>query len=961
VSSPRAKLGTGAFEAINARFIDTLPVAACVCDRDGRLVHVNPRAVTVWGREASPADRFSGAYRLRHRDGSPMPHDQSPMAEVLRTGETLQDVEYIVEQPGGTQLTVRATVVPLTAAGGERIGAINTFQDITLQKRAFTDRAQLAAIVDSSDDAVVGKTLDGVITSWNSGASRIFGYSAEEAVGQHISFIIPPDRLAEEEHVLAELRRGRRIDHFETVRRAKDGRLLNISLTVSPIRDDAGRIVGASKVARDITDQTRAGQAIATSQQRYRRIFEATGVSIWDDDFSLVKRELDWLRAAGVEDFAAYFDARPEVVERLVRLVQVVDVNQATLEMFEAPSREALLGALPAIRDANTRAVFTRQLVAIAKGETRFQAELALRTLAGARLDVQLNVTFPAPHESFESVLISLTDITRRKQFEEELKQQVQVRETLARVGASLAAELDSDRLVQAVTDTATALTSAEFGALFYNVTNDAGESSQRFTVSGASREALEGFPALTTTLGGPAFRSDGVVRIDDVREDERFGDLRVRSYLAVPVISRAGEVLGGLFFGHSRPGVFEARHEQLAAGIASWAGLALDNAGLYRTAQVANRTKDEFLATLSHELRTPLNAVLGWSHMLSTGTLPSDLQRRAFEAIERNARAQAQLVDDLLDVSRIVSGRLSLTMSDVDLTAVVHSAIDTVRPAAAAKGVELEIADQPPGRPIVAGDADRLRQVYWNLLSNAVKFTPRGGRIRVKVCVRDQAVEVIVADTGQGIPPEFLGHVFERFRQADSTASRRHGGLGLGLAIVRHLTEAHGGTVQAASPGDGRGATFTVRLPLRAMAARAEARAAPTPTSTSLGGLSLLVVDDEPDAREFLRLLLEAHGARVATAGSAGEALEILLHQSVDALLADLGMPDQDGFSLIAAVRELRPGGTLPPAIAVTAYAGIRERDRAMAAGYGWHVTKPVDADQLVSVVAAATNRADR
>jgi PAS domain S-box-containing protein len=856
---------------------------------------------------------------------------------------------------------VRATVVPLTAAGGERIGAINTFQDITLQKRAFTDRAQLAAIVDSSDDAVVGKTLDGVITSWNSGASRIFGYSAEEAVGQHISFIIPPDRLAEEEHVLAELRRGRRIDHFETVRRAKDGRLLNISLTVSPIRDDAGRIVGASKVARDITDQTRAGQAIATSQQRYRRIFEATGVSIWDDDFSLVKRELDWLRAAGVEDFAAYFDARPEVVERLVRLVQVVDVNQATLEMFEAPSREALLGALPAIRDANTRAVFTRQLVAIAKGETRFQAELALRTLAGARLDVQLNVTFPAPHESFESVLISLTDITRRKQFEEELKQQVQVRETLARVGASLAAELDSDRLVQAVTDTATALTSAEFGALFYNVTNDAGESSQRFTVSGASREALEGFPALTTTLGGPAFRSDGVVRIDDVREDERFGDLRVRSYLAVPVISRAGEVLGGLFFGHSRPGVFEARHEQLAAGIASWAGLALDNAGLYRTAQVANRTKDEFLATLSHELRTPLNAVLGWSHMLSTGTLPSDLQRRAFEAIERNARAQAQLVDDLLDVSRIVSGRLSLTMSDVDLTAVVHSAIDTVRPAAAAKGVELEIADQPPGRPIVAGDADRLRQVYWNLLSNAVKFTPRGGRIRVKVCVRDQAVEVVVADTGQGIPPEFLGHVFERFRQADSTASRRHGGLGLGLAIVRHLTEAHGGTVQAASPGDGRGATFTVRLPLRAMAARAEARAAPTPTSTSLGGLSLLVVDDEPDAREFLRLLLEAHGARVATAGSAGEALEILLHQSVDALLADLGMPDQDGFSLIAAVRELRPGGTLPPAIAVTAYAGIRERDRAMAAGYGWHVTKPVDADQLVSVVAAATNRADR
>jgi signal transduction histidine kinase/ActR/RegA family two-component response regulator len=439
-------------------------------------------------------------------------------------------------------------------------------------------------------------------------------------------------------------------------------------------------------------------------------------------------------------------------------------------------------------------------------------------------------------------------------------------------------------------------------------------------------------------------------------------GHLPVRSYLAVPVKSRSGEVLGGLFFGHSRAGVFVATHEQLVAGIASWAGLALDNAGLYRQAQIANRTKDEFLATLSHELRTPLNAVLGWSHMLRTGTLPLELQRRAYDAIERNARAQAQLVDDLLDVSRIVSGRLSLSMSDIDLTVVVQSAIDTVRPTIAAKGLELEVAEPPVLRPIVGGDADRLRQVFWNLLSNAVKFTPRGGRILVRIGVRDQVAEVVVEDSGQGIAPGFLAHVFERFRQADSTASRRHGGLGLGLAIVRHLVEAHGGAVAAASPGEGQGAVFTVRLPVRSLTDRVEAPPPRADTGRELIGLVVLVVDDEADAREFMRTLLESHGARVVVAASAGEALDVIVRRPVDVLLADLGMPEQDGYALIAAVRELkRPGDPMLPAVAVTAYAGARERDRALAAGYGWHVTKPVDADELVRVIATATGRPAR
>jgi signal transduction histidine kinase len=295
-------------------------------------------------------------------------------------------------------------------------------------------------------------------------------------------------------------------------------------------------------------------------------------------------------------------------------------------------------------------------------------------------------------------------------------------------------------------------------------------------------------------------------------------GRLPVRSYLALPVRSRSGQVLGGLFFGHSQPGRFQQRHEQLAVGMASSAAVALDNARLYKEAQDANRLKDEFLATLSHELRTPLNAMLGWAHMLRSMTLPPETVSRALESLERNARAQAQLVEDLLDVSRIVSGKLQINSGEVDLARVVLEAVESVRPALVAKRLDLQLSVPPELGAIVKGDADRLRQVVWNLLSNATKFTPSGGQVAVSVRTVDGQAEVSVRDTGVGIPRQFLRHVFERFRQAESTASRRHGGLGLGLAIVRHLTEAHGGTVDVESAGEGQGATFTVRLPVVAI-----------------------------------------------------------------------------------------------------------------------------------------------
>jgi signal transduction histidine kinase len=374
---------------------------------------------------------------------------------------------------------------------------------------------------------------------------------------------------------------------------------------------------------------------------------------------------------------------------------------------------------------------------------------------------------------------------------------------------------------------------------------------------------------------------------------------------------------------------------------------------------QQTNRLKDEFLATLSHELRTPLNAVLGWTHMIRTGTLPKDMQARAFDSLERNARAQAQLVDDLLDVSRIVSGKLQIAHDRVDVKEVLALALDTIQPTAINKGVKLKFVAAGARRghtpAIVTGDADRLRQVAWNLLSNAVKFTPRGGSVRVELTCDRSHAEIVVRDSGQGIEPDFLPYVFDRFRQADGTAARRHGGLGLGLAIVRHLTEAHGGTATAASEGLNRGAVFTLRLPLAAAASHARKPRGERRTTALLERSRVLVVDDEEDARDLLRAVLERAGAAVETAMSAGEALHRLQRERFDLLLADIAMPDQDGLALIRALRALPGGPRDMPAIAVTAYASVREREVALEAGYGWHLPKPVEAEQLIATVAAA------
>jgi PAS domain S-box-containing protein len=764
---------------------DLGPVAVYSCDASGVIQEYNRKAVELWGCEPALGDtdkRFCGSFKLFRPDGVFMPHDECPMAEVVAgTLPEVRDAEVLIERPDGSRITVVVNIQPVTSERGEVIGAINCFYDVTSRKqteealrtreaelalvisqtpfmltrcsrdlryqfvsptfaemmgcqpadivgrsiveimgeeafeairphvetvlqgtpvefecdipstkpgrrsvramnRPDTDergrvrgwiasmldisdrkpideaRALLASIVDSSDDAIISKNLDGIITSWNASAERLFGYAAAEVIGRSITVIIPPERLNEETEIIRRLRQGQTIDHFETQRLTKDGRLVPIALTVSPVRNRQGVVVGASKIARDISYRIRADE-----------------------------------------------------------------------------ERARLL--------ANEQA----------------------------------------------------------------------------------------------------------------------------------------------------------------------------------------------------------ARAE----------------------AEAANRGKDEFLATVSHELRTPLNAILGWATMLEQAAPPDGRMARGLQSIHRNTRTLAQLVDDLLDVSRMISGKMRLDLVPMDLGDVIDAAAEAVLPAASAKDIAVNVVVDPAARSMV-GDPIRLQQAVWNLLSNAVKFTPAGGRVDIGTRVDGGEIELAVSDSGIGIDATFLPYVFDRFRQADASSTRAQTGLGLGLAIVRHLVELHGGTVRAESDGRNAGTRFAIRLPRRyvpfiALDSRKPATppvAARAAAGPRLDGLRILIVDDDRESCEMMLEALQSYGASIRATASASDAVDALSDFTPDLVLSDIAMPGRNGYAVLSEVRalEVTLGRHLPVA-AVTAYAHPADRERAIAAGFDDYLAKPVDPAALASAVAALTS----
>jgi PAS domain S-box-containing protein len=594
------------------------------------------------------------------------------------------------------------------------------------------------------------------------------------------------------------------------------------------------------------------------------------------------------------------------------------------------------------------------------------------------------------------------TDVDQVKRAEQALRDESHVLELLNSTGSALASTRDLRSLLQVAADAAAGVAGARHGAFLYHGRdgND-GKLFSLYTVSGASTAEFEPFgEAGPNALFGPGLASGDmagqeVMRADDITRDPRFdgapaGHPAVRSYLSVPVVAHSGEVLGTMFFGHPEPGVFTERTERIVRGIAAQAAVAIDNARLYEAAQRAaeerkvllenerlarldaertSQMKDEFLATLSHELRTPLSAILGWAQVLRRGSRDQNDLNRGLQTIERNARAQAQLIEDLLDMSRITSGTVLLDMQTVAPASFIDAAVETVRPAADAKNIRIEkhYVDDPG---IVAGDPARLQQVVWNLLSNAIKFTPRDGLVDITLARNEAGVSITVRDNGVGIRPEFITHVFERFRQADASMTRRHGGLGLGLAIVKQLIEQHGGTVRADSPGEGRGASFTIELPLTKQQPAPgrplrTATVLPNPstpemTVRDLGGVDVLVVDDDRDARELIKRILSDCGATVHIAASAREAFARFREVPPQLLISDLGMPEVDGFELLDWVRKLpKDQGGQVPAIALTAFARSEDRLRALEAGFSAHISKPVEPSELIATVASVVGPA--
>jgi PAS domain S-box-containing protein len=827
----------------------------------------------------------------------------------------------------------------------------------------------LAAIIESADDAIISKTLNGIITSWNKGAERIFGYTADEVIGKPVTILIPKGHEDEEPAILARLRAGQRIEHYETVRLRKDGRLIDISLTVSPIYGPKGTIVGASKIARDITEQRQARKALDDASARLKLALAASRLGDWS------------------------WDAKTDIVT----------LSETAARIFEIPPGPHI--SWDDMRD-------------LLHEDDRKAARVAVENALAEHIDY--DIEYRVLRENGSEVWVAakghglydesgtpvgmlgfVQDISNRKATEQTLRDQAEALRTLNEVGQLISAELDLHKTVQAVTNAATGLTGARFGSFFYNILNEDGTSYMLYTLAGIPKEAFADFAMPRAgDLFGPTLSGQGVVRIGDVKLDHRYGSnspyygmpegyLPVTSYMAVPVVSRSGEVLGGLFFGHPKANFFTEQDEIIVYGLASQAAVAMDNARLYeaakkartqaektaaenerlyRKAEESSRLKEEFLATISHELRTPLSAILGWARMLRMGQLSEENVGKALDTIERNARAQAQLVDDLLDVSRIITGKLRMDVRPADPESFIDAAVESVRPAADAKGVRLQkVIDT--GAIAIPGDPVRLQQVVWNLLSNAIKFTPRGGHVQIRSERVNSHLEIVVSDTGQGISSEFLPHVFDRFRQADQKTSRQHGGMGLGLAIVRHLVELHGGTVSASSDGEGKGATFTVMLPITPIyqvdstGSRVHPAARellPTDDCTDrLDGLTILVVDDEADTRELLRQGLEYCGAKVKVVGSAGEAVDSLATSMPDILISDIGMPGTDGYELIRRIRGLPlHQGRKVPAIALTAYTRTEDRLQALRAGYDMHVPKPVELAELVAVAASVVRR---
>jgi PAS domain S-box-containing protein len=921
------------------------PVGIFETDAAGDCVFVNRRWCQLTGLSEEHALGKGWLGALHPED---LERIEAEWYEAAASGREFTS-EYRFLRPDGTQTWVSGAAVELRDAGGAVTGYLGTVTDIDEHKRAeaaVRDRDDLLRLIADEIPSLIAYVDAEQRYRFNNLAyERWFGFSREELHGKHLRELIGDEPWNAVRHHVEAALSGKEVE-FEQEMRYSHGGPRFIRASYVPHRDETGRVLGYVALVNDVTEAKRAEQAVRESESRFRLAASGEALTLFEQDLDL---RYTWV-----------YPQHPEFPEQNIGRSDSELAPGEDAQRIEALKRQVIesgVGLRQEIRVPLADGVHWYDLLV----EPRRDAEGTVRGVAGVAVDI----TERKRAEEARAFLAEATDV---------LTSSLDYEATLAHVARLAVPQLADWCTVHVLADDGS-LRRLAVAHVDPEKVVWADELERSFPLD---PDAPRGTAAVIRTGRSEFYPeiSDELLRQAAIDEEhlEILRQVGFTSAMIVPLTSR-DRTLGAIALASAESRRRYTRADlAVAEDLARRVALAIENAKLYRDALESSRLKDEFLATVSHELRTPLNSMLGWAKLMRAGTLTPQAAQRAVEAIERNAHAQAQIIEDLLDVSRIIAGKLRLDVRPLDLMVVTQAALDALRPAAALKGVTLEAHMSEPVQ--VAGDAGRLQQVVWNLLSNAIKFTPAGGRVDVRL-ERDGAgrggarARLVVEDTGTGIAPEFLPYVFDRFRQEDGTTTRKHGGLGLGLAIVRHIVESHGGAVYVRSEGPGHGATFTVTLPAGstaaagrpgdalAVAAAADVVAGGDVPTPSLAGVHMLVVDDEPDTRDLIATVLRSAGARVVTAGSARQALELMDDEPPDLLVSDIGMPSEDGYALIASVRARpaeRGGGV--PAVALTAYARTEDRIRALSAGFQMHVPKPVDPVEFLLVVASLLGR---
>jgi PAS domain S-box-containing protein len=987
--------------------------------RQGYLAECNDAMARMYGYDR--AEEITGA-----RLGDFVVRDDPKNVEYLRafiaSGYRLTDAVSVEVDREGRQRFFSNNLVAVIK-DGLVLRAWGTQRDVTGRMRAEEalreSEEKYRGLLENANDLIYSHDLQGKYLTINRACEDVTGYTREELLGGlNIAQVVVPEHLELAKRMTELKLRDPSPTVYEIDINTKEGRrlTLEVSTRVSQ-RDGHGAIIEG--IARDVTDRKRGElereELLAREQQARREAEEALGVarSIEDSLGVLVEASGVLLGSLTIEDVQpaildisrrliaadAYAIWRGDPQAKVWRIVSSAGLSEEyrghRIEGWEPGN---FVFDEPVIAESVEQVQLLEARRELYKSEG-IHSLLAVPIRIHGHAFGTLTYYYRQPHRFSDRELrvatalanLSSAAISSAELYDEQrrLRAEAQMSERRSNFLAEASSVLSSTLDYEATLARVAQLSVPDLADWCAVDISEEDQSFRRLAVAHVDPLKVEWAheiqkrypPDMDAPRGMPQVLRTGVSEIYPEISDEMLADAAIdeehlrllrgvglSSAMIVPLLAH-GRTHGVVTFISAESGRrYGAQDLALAEDLARRAAVAVENARLYQAAQKANRLKDEFLATVSHELRTPLTSILGWAHLLRAGRIDEKSASSALETIERNARAQSQLIDDLLDVSRIITGKLRLDVRQVDPGSLIEAAIEALRPAAEAKDVRIQkVLDT--GVISVAGDPARLQQVVWNLLSNAIKFTPKGGRVQVRLERVNSHIEIAVSDTGIGIKPAFLPHVFERFRQADQKTTRQYGGLGLGLAIVRHLVELHGGTVQAESTGEGQGATFVVKLPLvpvyqkKDFAERIHPAARDTLPSYDcperLDGLKVLVVDDEADARELLRVGIGVCGAQVRTAGSVQEALEAIENETPDLLISDIGMPDEDGYELIRRVRALpADSGGRVPAIALTAYARTEDRLHALRAGYQMHVPKPVEMAELMTVAASLIQR---